>query len=281
LSVVGLLPVGVGSPDQSGEIWSLWFLLSLLELLWPELETMKRATTPSNKAAVVAFLEVWISSVSSSPLAGHGGGVVELRSGICTSVADGAALPSLVGHGGKERWRCGSWRPVMAWKLMAGAAAYWPNLPHLPSLDGRGGEGRRRWALVLQAGSQRQRDIKKLKLRLIPSDSEEHHRYPWPRGARRTSRVQALRSFLFLQAAKPIRRISDLVTAIHLDGKPSGVVPGIVVSGRCSRSWRTSGGDEGSDYCLASPSRVLLVKCEDQFAFLVNFKVLFVIVPTV
>jgi hypothetical protein len=74
MSVVGLLPVGVGSPDQSGEIWSLWFLLSLLELLWPELETVKRATTPSNKADGVAFLQVWISSISSSPLAGHGGG---------------------------------------------------------------------------------------------------------------------------------------------------------------------------------------------------------------
>jgi hypothetical protein len=125
-----------------------------------------------------------------------------------------------------------------------------------------------------------QRDPKKLKMRLIPSDGEEHRHYPWPKGPRRTSRAPAPRSYFFLHAIEPMRRITDLVTAIHPDGEPSGLVPGVVDSGRCSRSCRGSGGDEGSDYCLASPSRVL-VKCEDQFVFLVIFKVLFVIVPTV
>jgi hypothetical protein len=39
----------------------------------------------------------------------------------------------------------------------------------------------------------------------------------------------------------PMRRIFDLNTAIHPGGRPSGIVPGVLVSGRCLRSWRSCG----------------------------------------
>jgi hypothetical protein len=69
---VGLLPVGSG--PRGGEIWSLGFLLAPFELLWQELEAVKRATTPSNKITVFVFLQVRFLSAASSPLAGRGGG---------------------------------------------------------------------------------------------------------------------------------------------------------------------------------------------------------------
>jgi hypothetical protein len=128
---------------------------------------------------------------------------------------------------------------------------------------------------VLHAGPRRQRGLMKLKLRSIPSDNEEHGRYPWPRGPHRTSRVQAPRSSLLLQATEPMRRISDLVTAFHTGGEPSGVVPSVAARGRCSRSWRSSDG-EGPNRCLA-PASGVLVKYKGQF----NFKVLLVIVHVV
>jgi hypothetical protein len=67
------MPVGAGSPDQGGEIWSLGFLLALFELRWPELEVVKRSTTPSNKIVVFVFLQVWFLSAAASPLTGRGG----------------------------------------------------------------------------------------------------------------------------------------------------------------------------------------------------------------
>jgi hypothetical protein len=164
---------------------------------------------------------------------------------------DRAVLPPLADLGGERSGRRSSWRLDPARKLITSVVACRPGLPHLPSPDARGGKGRRRWAWVRLTGSRRQRDLMKLKMRLIPSDGEEHRRYPWPRGPHRTSRVPALRSFLFLQAVESMRRISDLFTVIHPDGEPSGVVPGVAANGRCSRSWRSSGGDEGPDCYLA------------------------------
>jgi hypothetical protein len=70
----------------------------------------------------------------------------------------------------------------------------------------------------------------------------------------------------------PMRSISDLDMAIHPGGRPSGIVPGVIVSGRCSRSWRSSGGEEG-------PARVLLVKYKDLIVICSLFRFLFVIMP--
>jgi len=105
------------------------------------------------------------------------------------------------------------------------------------------GEGRRGREVVLVLLSRHQPVSVKLKLRKFPSDGEERRRYLWPRGPLRTSRVVAPRIFL-LQAELPTRRSIDLNTAIHPDGGPSGVVPGVAASGRVARSWNRLGGDE-------------------------------------
>jgi hypothetical protein len=119
----------------------------------------------------------------------------------------------------------------------------------------------------------------KLKIRSIPSGGEEHRRYLWPRGPHRTSRVPAPRRNFFLQADMPTWRFSDLDTAIHPGGGPSGVVPGIVVSSRWSGSWCSSGGEEGPDCFSAPPSGGLLVKSEDLIVICCMLRFLFVIVP--
>jgi hypothetical protein len=62
----------------------------------------------------------------------------------------------------------------------------------------------------------------KLKLRQTPSDSDDRRRYLWPRGAIRTSRVVAPRSYFLLYVVVLMRRIFDLDTTTHPDGGPSG-----------------------------------------------------------
>jgi hypothetical protein len=119
----------------------------------------------------------------------------------------------------------------------------------------------------------------KLKMRSIPSGGEEHRRYLWPRGPHRTSRVPAPRRNFFLQADMPTWRFTYLDTAIHPGGGPSGAVPGVVVSGRWSGSWCSSGGEEGPDCFSAPPSGGLLVKSEDLIVICCMLRFLFVIVP--
>jgi hypothetical protein len=191
--------------------------------------------------------------------------------------ADRTLLPPLAGLGGGGSGRCSSWGPFLARKLISGAVAYGPSLPHPPAPAGRGGEGRSRWVRVLPACPRRQRSLKKLKLRPIPSGGEERRRYPWPRGPHRTSGAQAPRLSLFLQAFAPMRRILDLDTATHPGGEPSGVVPSVAARGRRPRSWCSSDGEEGPDRCLAPPSRVLLVKFEDQLFPRVLFVIMLVV----
>jgi hypothetical protein len=157
--------------------------------------------------------------------------------------ADGVAMPSLAGHGGCH----GSWFPEPTWKHVASALACLLRLSLLLPLDGRDGEGRRSWELVLEAELRRWRDSNKLKLWQIPSDGEERRRYPWPRRPPHTSRVLALRSCIFPQAVAPTRRIFDLDTTTYPDGGPSGAVPGVTASGHGVRSSQSSGGDEGPD----------------------------------
>jgi hypothetical protein len=193
--------------------------------------------------------------------------------------AVGAPLPPLVSLGGERKgWRS-SWRSDQAWECIPGTTACRPDLLHPPSLAGRGGEGRRSWVWMLLVSSWRLWSPLKLKMRLIPSGGEEHRRYPWPRGPHRTSGVLDPRCSLFLQAVLPTRRIFDLDTAIHPGGRPSGVVPGVVVSSRCSRSWHPSGGEEGPDRCLAPPLGVLLAKYENLLVICSLFRFLFVIIP--
>lgn len=57
--------------------------------------------------------------------------------------------------------------------------------PH--SLDGRGGEGRRRRVEVLVVGSERQRVEFELRSRILPSVGQSCRRYLWPRGPLRAS----------------------------------------------------------------------------------------------
>jgi hypothetical protein len=261
LTVVGFMPGNAGTPDRGGEIWGLGLLPALFVLRWPELEAAKSATTPSNKSAVVFFLQVWILPAVSPPLAGRGGeGRWRCTGGSTPVRAAGAPHPPLAGLGGEGKGWCSSWRSDQAWERIPGAAACRPDLLHPPSLAGRGGEGRRSWVWMLLVSSRRLLSPLNLKMWLIPSGGEEHRRYPWPRGPHRTSGVPAPRSYLFLQAVMPMQRISDLDTTIHPGSGPSGVVPGVVVSGRCSRSWRSSSGEEGPDHCLAPLPRVLSCK---------------------
>jgi hypothetical protein len=237
LSVVGFFPGDVGTPDRGGEIWGLGLLPALFVLRWPELEAAKSATTPSNKSAAVFFLQVWTLSAVSPPLAGRGGeGRWRCTGGSTPVRAAGAPLPPLAGLGGEGKGRRSSWRSDQVWERIPGAAACQPDLLHTPSLVVCDNEGRMSWVWMLLVSFRRLWSPLMLKMRLIPSGGEEHRRYPWPRGPHRTSRVLAPRSYLFLQAVMPMRRIFDLDTTIHPGGGPSGVVPGVVVSGRCSRS---------------------------------------------
>jgi hypothetical protein len=218
---VGSLPVGAGSPDLSGEIWRLGFLLALFELRRPEQEAVKRATAPFNESAISVFQQVWLLAAVSSPLSGQGGkGRWRCVAGSALVRADRALLPPLAGLGGGGSGRCSSWRPFLARKLISGVVACGPSLPHPPSPTGRGGEGGSGWVRVLPACPRRHRSLKKLKLRPIPSGGEERRRYPWPRGPRRTSGAQAPRLSLFLQAFAPMRRILVHDTATHPSGEP-------------------------------------------------------------
>jgi hypothetical protein len=105
LPVVGSLLVGAGSPDLSGKIWRLGFLLALFELRWPEQESVKRATAPTNKSAISIFLQVWLLAAVLSPLSGRGGkGRWSCVAGLALARADGALLPPLAGLGGEEAY---------------------------------------------------------------------------------------------------------------------------------------------------------------------------------
>jgi hypothetical protein len=277
---VGLVPGVVGFPDLGGEIWGLGLLTALCLLRWPELETAKSSTTPSNKSAVVFFLQVRTLSNDSLSLTGRGGGGRwRCKGGSSPVRAAESLLPPLAGLGGEGMGRHRSWHSDQARKHIPGVAAYQPDLFLSPSLAGRGGEERRSWACMLLVCFKHLWSPLKLKMRSIPSGGEEHRRYPWPRGPHRTSRVPAPRSNLFLQADMPTWRFTDLGTAIHPGGGPSGVVPSVVVSGRWSGSWCSSGREEGPDCFSAPPSGGLLVKSEDLTVIRCMLRFLFVILP--
>lgn len=88
------------------------------------------------------------------------------------------------------------------------------------------------------------------------------------------------RSFFFLLAVMPFRRIFGLSSTTHADGGPSGVVPGVVVGGRASRSAQSCfGGDEGPDRFFSVISKVFLVKSEGKVLDVVFVRVLFVNLP--
>jgi hypothetical protein len=50
--------------------------------------------------------------------------------------------------------------------------------------------------------------------------------------------------FYFLQAIEPMQRIFDLSAASSAVNDPSGIVPGVVDSGRASSSCKSNGGEE-------------------------------------
>jgi hypothetical protein len=174
LPVVGFMPVVARTPDRGGEIWSLGLLPTPFELRWPELEAVKSATTPSNKSVVVVFLQVWLLSAVSFPLADRGGeGRWRCTGGYAPMRAVGALLPPLPDLGGEGKGWCSSWHFDQAWGRISGTAACQPDLLHPPSLAGRGGEGRRRWVWMLLVSSRRLWSPLKLKMRSIPSDGED------------------------------------------------------------------------------------------------------------
>lgn len=85
----------------------------------------------------------------------------------------------------------------------------------------------------------------------------------------------------FLEAVVPMRRIFGLSAALHADGDPSGVVPGVDDGGRASRPWQSCGGEEAPDCVFCFLVEVFLVKSRDCFLVAIFVRVLFVNCPTV
>jgi hypothetical protein len=123
-------------------------------------------------------------------------------------------------------------------------------------------------------------DALKLGLQRIPSADDFRRRFLWPRGPHRSSAVPAPGSFYFPHALRLWRKISNPSSTIHPVGEPSGVVPGVIVSGRCLRLNQRCGG-EGLDRFFLFSLEVLFVIFQGTCAISVQAKVLFVIVPTV
>ncbi|KAK1631071.1 hypothetical protein QYE76_005386 [Lolium multiflorum] len=84
----------------------------------------------------------------------------------------------------------------------------------------------------------------------------------------------------FLQAVVPMRRIFGLSAALHADGDPSGVVPGVDDGGRASRPWQSCGGEEAPDCVFRFLVEVFLVKSRDCFLVTIFVRVFFVNCPT-
>jgi hypothetical protein len=70
-------------------------------------------------------------------------------------------------------------------------------------------------------------------------------------------------SFIFLQAAMPMRRIFDLDAGFATSFTPSGTVPGSVAGSCALRSPRNCGEDDGPDCFSLVFFKVLFAKCED------------------
>lgn len=70
-------------------------------------------------------------------------------------------------------------------------------------------------------------------------------------------------SFIFLQAAMPMRRIFDLGAGFAASSTPSGTVPGSVAGSCALRSPRSCGEDDGPDCFSLVFFEVLFAKCED------------------
>jgi hypothetical protein len=256
-------------------------LVGLCLLRWPERETVMSSATPFNNPAAAFFLQVRYRPEASLPFTDRGGeGRWRCKGGSSPVRVAGTQLPPLAGLGGEGMRRFRSGRSDQAWKLIQGAVAFQPDRFPSSSLAGRGGEERRGRDCMLLVRFKHLWSPLKLKMRSIPSGGEEHRRYPWPRGPHRTSRVPAPRRNLFLQADMPTWRFTDLDTTIHPGGGPSGVVPGVVVSGWWSGSWCSSGGEEVPDCFSVLASGGLLVKSEDLTVIRCMLRFLFVIMPT-